>query len=63
MFLPKGRPAQMIFINTSKIVIQVVKSNVGFLAGCYPGLALATAVPWGKCIGWTVKNAYLDPLH
>ena len=38
---------------------------MGFLAGCYPGLALATAVPGGKRVGQTVKSvsfAYLDPV-
>ena len=29
---------------------------VGFLAGCYPGLALATAIPQGKCIGLIVPK-------
>ena len=29
---------------------------MGFLAGCYPGLALATAVPQGKHVGQTMKS-------
>ena len=35
---------------------------MGFLAGCYPGLALATAMPGGKRVGYTVKSVYLDPI-
>ena len=33
------------------LIVQVGMSNVGFLMGCYPGLALATAMPGGKRIG------------
>ena len=48
----------------TQIIEQVGMSNVGFLAVCYRGLALAPAVPQGKQThGLTVKSVSFRSSH